>query len=877
MRRNDEALSATEIVYLEKVGGMCMFRGSLVTLAALTAAVCGDAWADWASDDSYGAFHVVVADSASASEKFAAQEFKKYWRLTTGHDIPVQNKPTQGVTVWIGRDGVPSDLLARLELEGLGPDGLCIRTVKAGRTKTDLPDSLLIVGGRERGTMYGVYEFFERYMGVRWLAAGVTHIPEAPPDGLPKINYRYVPQFLRRRTGYAWGFRVSGREKDADEIERLQRLASHVQYGLHVHTLFTLLPPDKYFDEHPEYYSEIDGKRTAERGQLCFSNTDMTEALVAELEERMRANPTANVWNVSQMDWDGHCECSECRAIDEREGGHMASLLTFINRVADAVKDEFPNNYIETLAYQHTRKPPKFIRPRENVIIALCNIECEFSMPMTDRRSAVNRAFLKDIKGWAKIPCIKFFWDYPDNVVFQAPFPNFHVMQPNMQLWADSGFTSAYICSNHNASEQFGAMKAYLFAKLMWNPDCDFDGLMKEFIDLYYGEGGPYIEQYIDLLTQALRKKRVEMDIFDHLHWIDYDLVTESDAIFQRALAAATAPEVTLRLRQEYASVQYQAMIAAPKLEVDTEKMWLTVVRPPCLSFDAYARLLDELGVPPAQGMTHRQNIERWVGSRALPPSRLESPIEVIEDEHSLLWVAPAAQGTILRWRDKSAGVELLDNIRKYGKPGHVFWHKWQETRLPPIGPRAGAIAEEYTVKARQKDAITLEAALDNGLVFERIVKLMPDRPGLEYTASVFNPTDAPVSPGVNIHPEFYTHGAIAPEMWADTGAGWVQLNGAVNPDLNVFGAFHDPRQYVRWAAYIPTKRFTLVNAFEDEGIASLMYFYNAQREQQHINLELMMSQEPVQPGDKRTIVARYYTSRQHPSAMQSGNRRETP
>ena len=110
------------------------------------------------------------------------------------------------------------------------------------------------------------------------------------------------------------------------------------------------------------------------------------------------------------------------------------------------------------------------------------------------------------LSGWAEIPCTRFFWDYPDNVIFQAPFPNFHVMQPNMQLWAQSGFTSAYYCSNPNFNEQFGAMKAYLLAKLMWNPDCDFERLKEEFIRLYYKEAGPYIAEYIDLLTRTIKE-----------------------------------------------------------------------------------------------------------------------------------------------------------------------------------------------------------------------------------------------------------------------------------------------------------------------------------------------------------------------------------
>jgi hypothetical protein len=38
-----------------------------------------------------------------------------------------------------------------------------------------------------------------------------------------------------------------------------------------------------------------------------------------------------------------------------------------LNKVAEAVEKEFPDVLVESLAYQYTRKPPKTIKPRDNV------------------------------------------------------------------------------------------------------------------------------------------------------------------------------------------------------------------------------------------------------------------------------------------------------------------------------------------------------------------------------------------------------------------------------------------------------------------------------------------------------------------------------
>ncbi|HIJ73644.1 MAG TPA: hypothetical protein HPP83_06025 [Candidatus Hydrogenedentes bacterium] len=219
----------------------------LVLVGALAVAAAGENAhenAPWTLESDYARFRVIVGDAASDSERFAAEEFCAYWELTTGHGIAVAAAPSDGVNVWIGRDGVPEKLIHTLDLEGLGADGLCIKTVD--------DSNLLIVGGRERGTMYGVYEFFERYMGVRWLTPEVTHIP-APPRTLPKMDYRFVPVFEYRCSTYLT------REDGVSRYQRVHRWLQGPGFG--GHTFYRLVPPRQYYPEHPEYFSKVNGKR----------------------------------------------------------------------------------------------------------------------------------------------------------------------------------------------------------------------------------------------------------------------------------------------------------------------------------------------------------------------------------------------------------------------------------------------------------------------------------------------------------------------------------------------------------------------------------------------------------------------------------------
>lgn len=225
-------------------------------------AAAGHAENVWVTSNEYDRFHVVAADSASDSEKLAAREFLDHWQQVTEKEVAVSNHPipSSGVNVWIGRDGVPPEYLNTVKLDGLGTDGFCIRTIKAEKGG---PAHLLIVGGRERGTMYGVYQFLEDYLGIWFLAPSETYVPATAPASLPEIDVRYVPSILRRQMTYGTYGMQAYPEEQRTAFERHMRWSSYPDFGLFVHTIYEILPPDKYFPGHPEFYSELDGKRVA--------------------------------------------------------------------------------------------------------------------------------------------------------------------------------------------------------------------------------------------------------------------------------------------------------------------------------------------------------------------------------------------------------------------------------------------------------------------------------------------------------------------------------------------------------------------------------------------------------------------------------------
>ena len=192
----------------------------------------------------------------------------------------------------------------------------------------------------------------------------------------------------------------------------------------------------------------------------------------------------------------------------------MGSLLTFVNRIADDIKDDYPNVYVDTLAYRYTRKAPKTIVPRDNVIIRLCSIECCFCHPLDDPDCPHNVEFKKDIEEWSAICNNLSVWDYTtDFLCYLSPFPNFAVLQKNVKFFKDHHVIGMFEQGNYQSlSGEFGELRGYLLAKLLWNPDmteAEYYAHMDEFLRDYYGAGWKYVREYIDVTTRKAAERHL--------------------------------------------------------------------------------------------------------------------------------------------------------------------------------------------------------------------------------------------------------------------------------------------------------------------------------------------------------------------------------
>ncbi|NOX54409.1 MAG: DUF4838 domain-containing protein [Planctomycetes bacterium] len=506
------------------------------------------------AEDGKSDYVIVLPRSPSRVERTAARELQEHLLRVTGAKLPVVSEadskahPPSAPAILVGNTARAGKLVQNFDPAALGHDGILVKTV--GR-------DLVLAGQPPRGTLYAVYTFLEDVVGCRWWTSSESFIPSKSTLMIPELDVEYAPPLRYREAYYRDAFNgvFAARLKCNGHAERIaEEYGGQYRFAGFVHTFYPLLPPEKYFKDHPEWYSEINGKRTTDHAQLCLTNEEMRQELVRNALARLRATPGANIISISQNDWHGRCQCERCLAVEKEEGSPSGPLLRFVNAVAAEIEKEFPDVLVETLAYQYTRQPPRHVRPRKNVIIRLCSIECSFVQPLGS--GPQNEKFRKDIEGWSRIAPQLFVWDYVTNFRnYILPHPNLRVLAPNIRFFVKNHVVGLFEQGDSQCGiGDFVRMRAWLLAHLMWDPNRDEKALIREFLEGYYGPAAPYLQQYLDLLHDAAERSGVYLRCFmsDTSSWLTLDDLNTATRLYEQAMkAVADDPVLRRRVRRE--------------------------------------------------------------------------------------------------------------------------------------------------------------------------------------------------------------------------------------------------------------------------------------------------------------------------------------
>lgn len=504
-------------------------------------------------------YAIVISAEASDTEVYAAEVLQEYLSALDGGDYPIiyDNQQFEGFKFCIGVTSV------------YDTSDITVMTKDSFRI-VPFNDGLAIYGSGSQGTIYGVFTFLEDFCGYRVYTAESGMVSTSGRMLLPKNEVEYNSYFEYRNTDWrsGWNPLYSAANKLNGELHSalpFEQRGNISYIGSSSHTLSTFYcASEKYFVSHPEYFALHEGKR--DPSQLCLTNDNVYEIVLEEvlslLEKNHDPEIDLQIISLSQADNPVYCECDTCKALDIENGSHAGSLITFVNRIANAVKEEgYDNVAFDTLAYMHTRKAPSDVVPEDNVIVRLCTFECCFSHPMDDADCPENVKLLKDLEDWSEICNNMYIWDYTTNYAFTLGiFPDFHVLQENMQCFYEHGVKGVYEEGNYYINlcdTEFGDLRTYLIAKLLEDPYCDYEAEIKDFCKYYYGEGGDYIKAVIDEITANTKNHVTVYSSMTESFSINNEEAEKIDHLWNMAENAAKNSEVLEAIERSKLSWRY--------------------------------------------------------------------------------------------------------------------------------------------------------------------------------------------------------------------------------------------------------------------------------------------------------------------------------
>ncbi len=494
---------------------------------------------------------IYTQPGATTSDTWAAQNLRTHLSKMAGKEIALQTnvRSTTGVSILVGQGPLSERLFPEVKWAELGKEEVLLKTKG---------NVLLVAGGKPRGTVYASSRFLHR-LGVRWWTPWADTVPNKKPiigdldvRESPALEYRDNYWFHAFNADWAARNYNNGFNTKIDEAR-----GGRVEYQGFVHTFYDFAPPAKYFATKPEWYSELNGVRTYQHAQLCTTNPELREHILTQLKAQLRANPRAKIASISQNDWYNPCTCKACKEQADAEGSQSALVLDLANYVAERIEKEFPDVAIDTLAYQWSRKPPLKMKPRPNVIVRLCSIECNFAYPLD---APQNASFGNDIRGWSKLTNRLYIWNYTtDFAHYIQPQPDYFNLGPTLKFFLNHGAKGVFEQGAYQSTGgEMGELKAWVMGQLMWDPSQDDQALIDEFLKGYYGDAAPAVKGYLDWMAKEAKAWNLTFASSTSASFLRYESMKAATRWLERAFSLAGPDEdLQWRLRQAYLPVLY--------------------------------------------------------------------------------------------------------------------------------------------------------------------------------------------------------------------------------------------------------------------------------------------------------------------------------
>jgi len=355
-----------------------------------------------------------------------------------------------------------------------------------------------------RGTLFGVYEFLERYAGVRMYFPGElgTVVPSAERTVVSDGRHEKVPVFRYRRYGYR-----DGPQEEAFKRLNWYRLRMETETMKCVHGHRRLRLYERFGKTHPEYFANHHNKHVREqvrkRGHLCHSSK-----VWEEIErDAMKYFADGGTDTFDLMPEDGmtpvfRCNCPACVAAYGKDRQYATDLVwRRTAEVAAHVMAKFPDARFTQMAYHPYGDIPGFALP-DNIDVTVAR-----KGPWGLAFPTLDRAESDEVRAWAaKLGRKVMLWNYSgkwNGSVVRLP----GVPQLAPRAWAAYYKSLADVINGAFAESEsdrwsYNYLNYYVFSRVCWDPEVDVERILAEHHRLMFGPAAKPMAKFYDLLEQ---------------------------------------------------------------------------------------------------------------------------------------------------------------------------------------------------------------------------------------------------------------------------------------------------------------------------------------------------------------------------------------
>lgn len=492
---------------------------------------------------------IIIPESPTSREQFAAAELQKYIQQLSGGVLPIVSDTTavHGNVILIGgpqRNARTKQLIniTTFDQEVPGPEGLMIRTF--GKNTLVLAGSTANPNEKERGTLYAVYEFLERFLGCSFVAYGKPgtnigeYIPHRPTLAIGAIQYSKPKADLPYRTAIVQYYKNIPHDHQLsisfidwlskNRYNRILTMASvyedwktngllaqakkrGIQFtvGHHESSLLFLPPhgnryfPEAYYETHPEYYKLLaDGTRydpeTIWHGQWVFNsrNENAIEQVAKNIKTWFSKNPYVDIVCLWPCDRTApQCQDSLCQGYSKTE-----NYAYFVNEVAKKVSAVYPYKKIDMLIYHDLWAYPGNLDLDASLVIDQANIRRSYDK--AGGSSLIGTKYERNAKAWAAAGAKVVYYEYYMGVFsrHQVYFPMADMLDTIYRHFKADGYCQGVGTQIECHNVWNFLLNFYVHGRTAYNTDLTISDNLERFCKIF-GKGAPYIRAYFKYIA----------------------------------------------------------------------------------------------------------------------------------------------------------------------------------------------------------------------------------------------------------------------------------------------------------------------------------------------------------------------------------------